>query len=190
MEDEVFSENAVALITRQPFLSTSCASPPDKLLVALTLASGRWNELLSPEQTAYALAQATALAILPPVEVLDNGSALLEYHVPLRERMSADLVAELVAVLAARGHELHWQQVESSIYVSVIYYGVAACIDITAGAETLYLRYTNQRTEAIYNARYKTEIPLSLSGLQENLYERFDTLLNDVRLRIRFWFSP
>jgi len=190
MEDEVFSENTVALITRQPFLPTPHTSPSDNLLVALTLASGRWNELLSPEQTAYALAQVTALAILPPVEMLDNGSALLEYHVPLRDRMNPNLVAELVAVLASRGQELHWQQVESSVYVSVIYYGVAACIDTSHGAETLYLRYTNQRTEAIYNARYKTEIPLSLSGLQENLYERFDTLLNDVRLRISFWFSP
>jgi hypothetical protein len=157
--------------------------------VSFTLENSCWAELLSAEQTAYALAQLTALSILPPIEEIEHGSALLNYHVRLRACMNGQLVDELNAVLAVRGRELHWEKVESCVYACVIYYGLAACLDLTPGVESLYFRCTNERAQAIDSARFKTEIPLSLTGLQEILFERFDLLLNHVRLRTLFWLS-
>jgi hypothetical protein len=186
-EDKSASDDIRALNSRQPF--SPHANTPDALLVSFTVETGHWRDLLSAEQTAYALSLLTASHVLPPVQEIDHGSALLDYRVRLRTRMNGHLVDELTTVLNSRGSELHWAKVEVCVYVCVIYYGVAACIDLTPGEETLYFRCNNERAEALDNARFKTEIPLSLIGLQEILFERFDLLFNDVRLRTLFWLS-
>jgi hypothetical protein len=182
-EDKSSPEGFRHLSNRQPFITDSRTESSDRLLVNLTLARGQWQQLLSAEQTAYALAQVTPLHVLPPINGLDNGSALLDYRVRLRDRMADDLVEMLTDVLNTQGEDLYWKQIEPCSYACVIYYGVAVCIDTASGEEMLYLRYSNERATAICNASYKTEIPLSLSGLQAVLFERIDELLNSVRLR-------
>jgi hypothetical protein len=186
-EDKTLSDDIRALNSRQPF--SPRANTPDALLVSFTVETGQWANLLSAEQTAYALSLLTAQCVLPAIEEIDHGSALLNYRVRLRSHMTGHLVDELSTVLNSRGSELHWAKVETCVYVCVIYYGVAACIDVTPGEETIYFRCNNERAVAIDNARFRTEIPLSLSGLQEILFERFDLLLNDVRLRMFFKLS-
>lgn len=194
--DRFFSDDKLSpggtdtLMIRCPFSSYTKTSLADRLLVVLTRQTGRWQDLLSAEQTAYALGQVAASRILPPLQEIENGNTLLDYHIGLRDHMDDYLVEELIAVLDAHSAELHWQRVEASVYVCAIYYGVAACIDVTSGQESLYLRYANNRAEAIDNAHFKTEIPLSLVGLQEVLFERFDVLLAEVRLHTLFWLAP
>ncbi len=186
-EDKSQPEGFKSLVTQQPFLPYTEHAPLDYLLVGFTLQTQRWESLMPAEQTAYSLAQITALRVLPPLSQIASGNALLDYRVRLRDYLNDHLVEELAAVLAEQHDDLTWQQVDANHFVCVIYYGVAACIDTTAGDENLYLRYANERAEAIGHARYKTEIPLSLVGLQEILFNRIDELLAEVRQRTQLW---
>lgn len=144
---------------------------------------------LTPEQTAYALGQVTANRVLPSLTLLENGYELLEYRVDLRESLNADLVKELVAVLENDGADLHWNQVDVNSYLCVIGAGVAASIDTTPGQEELSLRYANTLVSALHNARRAEALPRSLLFLQTTLYERFDTLLAEVRKRTWYWMG-
>ncbi|MBZ0284566.1 MAG: hypothetical protein K8L97_27755 [Anaerolineae bacterium] len=185
-EERANPERGWSALERQPFLHTPQTSLPDRMIVHLTREQGQWSDLMSPEQTAYGLAQVTA-AILPPLTHLENGSELLEYHVRLRDYFDDSLVREVMSVLDTEAADLHWGQVETSVYVSVIGSGVAACIDTNHG--TLYLRYENTLAAALYDAHRKAELPRSLLFLQSALYERFDALLAQARVRTWFWLA-
>ncbi len=172
---------------RQPFLYTQIAPAEERFTISQTRERGQWSELMTPEQTAYALAQVTAANILPPLTVLQNGSALLQYCVLLRAQMDDDLVNELSSVLTTFADAMCWDQIAENTYACVIGSGVAACIDLTPGGELVYLRYANRLAAELYNAESPDELPRSLLFLQTALYERFDILLAEVRMRAWFW---
>lgn len=178
-----------AFLTRQPFLPGNQSRASDRWLVGLAQLSGRWESLLSGEQTAYALGQVIADHLLPPLESVRSGHALLDYRVRLRDCLDSFMVEELVSVLAACGADHHWQQIETSVYASVIYDRVAACIDLQMQDETLYLRWDDDLADAINRAHAPRDIPLSLKGLQQVLYERFNALLIDARSRAFAWLA-
>jgi hypothetical protein len=141
----------------------------------------------APEQTAFALSQVTAAAVLPPLVPLACGSDLLAYSVPLRAPLDAALVRDLALVLAGRGRELGWTQISGTAYLSVIGAGVAVCIDTTLGAETLRLRYDTMLENALFHAGRTADLPRSRLFLQTNLYEQVDTLLAAVREQVWHW---
>jgi hypothetical protein len=173
----------------QPFQYDGAMPAADRLFVPMMRQVGLWAELLSPEQTAYALAGVSASSVLLPLIVMERGSDLLDYRVTLRETLDAALVDELVAVLHQQGDQLNWQQTDAHVYTCVIGWGVAACFDATAGAEVLYLRYANTLHSSFSRARRQAELPRSLPLLQSTLYERFDALLAHARVRLWFWLA-
>ena len=159
----------------------------DRFIVSLTREQGAWESALSREQTAYALAQVSASRVLPSLIDLGTGSALLDYHVSLRDCLDTVLVLELVSVLDDYGQDLHWEQIEATLYAGVIGAGVAACIDTTPEHECLYFRYANALEIQLNNAHRAAELPRSVLFLQSALFERFDTLLDYVRARTWYW---
>ncbi len=147
--------------------------------------AGTWSEITSPEQTALALTQITAAHVLPPLVDLPCGTDLLTYSVQLREHLDGALVDELAMVLKAGWRELGWEQVGSSMYMCVIGAGAAACINMAEGE--LYLRYDSELEHALYLAGRTIDLPRSRLFLQTALYERFDCLLAQVRMRTWHW---
>lgn len=174
---------------KQPFLKFSEQNPGERFIVALTREMGRWSDIYSPEQTAYALGQLTAAAILPHLDEVWEAGDLLEYRVCLRERVDSWVIDELADVLDTCGADLNWDQVDSASYVSPIGAGMAACIDMSKGKETLRLRYAAFLSNILHNTRYPMELPRSLYFLQANLDERFDVLLEQVRQRAAGWLT-
>ena len=171
----------------QPFLQTDSMRPLDRFIIDLSREQGAWANALTTEQTAYALAQVSAVNILPPLVELDTGYALLEYTVRLHDHMDGLLIAELIHVLQNEGQNVHWGKVDATVFAAVIGAGVAACIDITPGNETLHLRYTNALETEFSTARRAAELSRSALFLQSALYERFDALLEPIRARIWLW---
>lgn len=185
-EERAAPEHGWSALERQPFHHTPKTSFADRMIVHLTREQGRWADLMSPEQTVYGLAQISA-TLLPPLTHLENGSELLDYQVQLHDYFDELLVREVMSVLESEAADLHWGQVETSVYVSVIGSGVAVCIDTSRAA--LYLRYENRLATALHHAQHKTELPRSLLFLQSALYERFDVLLARARARTWFWLA-
>ncbi|MEO8610193.1 MAG: hypothetical protein ABI690_20025 [Chloroflexota bacterium] len=171
----------------QPFLQIDAMHPLDRFTANLSREQGAWANALSKEQTAYALAQVSAVNILPSLVELDTGYALLEYSVKLRDHMDGLLLAELVQVLQNEGQNAHWGKVDATVFAAVIGAGVAACIDITSGQETLHLRYANALVTEFSTARRVAELSRSALFLQSALHERFDALLEPIRAHIWFW---
>jgi hypothetical protein len=176
-----------SLLQSQPFLRDSAMHPLDRFNTNLVREQGIWTNALTNEQTAYALAQVSASLVLPPLVELDNGNALLEYRVSLRDCLDSLLVSELVNVLETSGQQLFWGQIEAHVYAAVIRAGVAACIHTTPEHEVLYFRYAHTLENKLNNAYRAAELPLSLLGLQTVFYERFDALLDQIRLRTWHW---
>jgi hypothetical protein len=172
---------------RQPFLQTESMHPLDCFTTNLSREQGAWASAFSKEQTAYALAQVSAVNVLPSLVELDTGYALLEYTVRLRDHMDGLLVAELVQVLQNDGQDAHWGKLDATVFAAVIGAGVAAYIDITPGHETLHLRYANALVTEFSTARRAAELSRSALFLQSALYERFDALLEPIRGRIWLW---
>ncbi len=176
-----------SIFESQPFLQTDSMHPLDRFTTNLSREQGAWANALSKEQTAYALAQVSAANILPSLVELDTGYALLEYAVRLRDHLDGLLVSELVQVLQNDGQNAHWGKVDATIFAAVIGAGVAACIDITPGQETLHLRYANALVTEFSTARRAAELSRSALFLQSALHERFDALLEPIRGRIWLW---
>ncbi len=172
----------------QPFVHQTGAAG-DRFVTEMCYEYGQWSEHLSPEQTAYSLAQATAANILPPLTRLTCGDELLDYQVRLRDVMNAALVAEIGAALRTAGADDLWQQVQSQAYACVIGAGVAAHLDMTPGSETLSLRYANALVPILRSAHRAAELPRSRLFLQAALYERFDMLLARARANLWFWLA-
>lgn len=149
--------------------------------------SGDWSELLSREQTAFALSRVTAANILPPLTVLPCGTDLLGYNVTLRDHMDESLVRELSLMLNAEWRDLGWERVNGATYLCVIGAGVAGCIDTTPNSERLYLRYASSLESELYLAGRAVDLPRSRLFLQTALYEQIDTLLVEVRARAWHW---
>lgn len=188
-EEGIAPQAQSSLLDIQPFQYDAASPGCDRLRVHLMWQSGRWSDLLSAEQTAYALARVSASSALLPLTTAQRGSDLLAYRVALRETLDALLVRELVAVLQQQGEQLNWQQTEAQVYTCVIGWGIAACFDTTRGAETLYLRCANALHASFSLARRQAELPRSLLLLQSALYERFDALLAQARARAWFWLA-
>lgn len=172
----------------QPFFGQRTA---DDACWIVTLASeyGQRADMMSPEETAYTLAQATAAGILPPLTDLESGSELLDYRVQLRGCMSDILIAGLVAALDKPDARVYWRQTDANVYTCVIGAGVAACLDTTSGRETLSLRYANALASVLAHVRMAAELPRSRLFLQTTLYERFDALLENARLIAWVWLA-
>jgi len=171
------------LVARQPFLIQE--GERDYFIQKMAREVGTWTETTSPEQTAFALAHVTAAHVLPPIMPLPSGTDLLGYCVQLRDHMDGALVDELAMVLKASWRQLGWEQVGTATYLCVIGAGVAACIDMTRGE--LGLRYDSELEHALYLAGRTLDLPRSRFFLQSNLYERFDVLLDQVRMRTWNW---
>jgi hypothetical protein len=178
-----------SLLENQPFLHQGLMNPIGYRTAQLAREAGKWADMMDNEQTAYALAQVSAANILPPLVDLEDGNALLEYCVTLRDHLDGALVDELVSILDMRAAEFHWSRVEATVYASVIGAGVAACIDTTRTAERLYLRYANTLAAEFFVAGRAAEMPRSRLFLQTALHERLDTLLQQTRTRTWFWLS-
>ncbi len=148
------------------------------------LTNGRWGVEYSAEQTAFALAQISSQQTLPSLSPVASVALLLDSRVELRQYFSAALVEQLVQVLSSQSGRHHWNRLDRSVYACVIGAGVAACIDATPQAETLYLRYANPVVETIQQARCESDLPASLRGLSQVLSERFDELLSLARSRL------
>jgi hypothetical protein len=172
---------------RQPFLQNASTSPLDRFITDLTREQGVWQDTLSKEQTAYALAQVSASNVLPPLVEMHTGYAMLEYKVELRGHIDSLLVTELARVLHLHGQDLHWGKVEADVFAAVIGAGVAACIDTTPGREFLNLRYANALEMEFSTTRHAAELSRSALFLQSALHERFDAVLERVRARIWHW---
>ncbi|MBI5667009.1 MAG: hypothetical protein HZC41_03305 [Chloroflexi bacterium] len=184
-EDRAHPDSDVSAAS--PFVRQPQTESSTRFMHDLARDYGCWSDVLSPEQTAYALAQVTAATVLPPLTRLNSGSELLDYRVSLREVLGSALVPELAAAL--NEPDPHWQQVHASGYACVIGAGVAAYLDITPGSESLSLRYANALVPVLLNARRAAELPRSRLFLQTALYERFDALLARARARAWFWLA-
>lgn len=164
----------------QPFLSRENACH----VWRLARETSQWQQVMSPEQTAFALSQVTAVHVLPPLLPLSSGTDLLDYNVCLRDQMDGTLVDELAVMLKLSWRDAGWEQVSTTTFLCVIGAGVAACIDTTPGEEQLYLRYASDLEHELYLAGRTLDLPRSRLFLQSTLYERFDILLTQVRSHI------
>jgi hypothetical protein len=185
--DEHSRVNPDALYEDQPFVRPQAGLSARQYMARVFREMGHWSQAASPEQTAHALGYITAARVLPALVDIQSGRELLDYAVVLRQRLDAEMVAELAMTLRARAFALHWEQVGAHSYGAAIGSGVAVIIEITAGAERLYLRYASSLAEDLYNAHGAVELPRSQLFLQSALYERFDTLLDEVRRRTWMW---
>jgi hypothetical protein len=163
--------------------------PIDKAAAALTGEYGHWSDIMSQEQTAYMLAQVTAVNVLPPLVKLQSGHELLDYNVRLRDYLRDDLVWGIAVALDQHELDSHWQQIQTAGYACVIGAGVAANLDMTPDQETLSLRCTNTLAMVLSHTHRATELPRSLLFLQTALYERFDALLEKARAHAWFWLA-
>lgn len=184
------SSSADVLTQFQPFLMTSETALTDPLLVSLTRQHGNWENLMSREQTAYALGQVTATSIMPPFSTIENGRDLIEYRVWLSDVLEAGILRDVGLVLEQSCRELNWHRMQESVYVHAFgTSGVAACIDTSAGEESLYFRYANEVFEELHGAGCVAEIPFKLAQLEVGLHQCFDKLLRQVRSRSMHWLT-
>ena len=170
-----------SLMEFQPFMDKPHLQGCDALLIHALQMSGKWSQLLSAEQSAYALGQITAARALPSLTEFVSASTLLDSRIRLRDFLDDSLVDAITDTLDSEAESLQWKQVEATSYVCVIGAGAAACIDTVPGDEKVYLRYANHVAEAIAQAQNETELPRSLLGLQINLQECIDLLLTCAR---------
>jgi hypothetical protein len=177
------------LFDKQPFRLNQDNGLIERLRVGLTLEQGRTESLLSREQMALALAQATSETLLPALRAINTGSDLLDYQVDLRSRLHPLLLREMMTILETRGKELNWERLSADSYVCVIGSGVAACIDLIPGSEVLYLRYQNDVETQLRSARRKAVLPRNTRFLEAVVHERIEALLSEARKRIWFQLS-
>ena len=142
---------------------------------------GQWEDWLTPEQTAYALAQVRAADAIPSLIEFASAAALLECRIRLREHLDATLIEAITRALILYGGSINWNRIDSTNFASVVGAGVAACIDTITGEEILYLRFANEVASAISNAQREAELPQSLLGLETHICERIDELLVHAR---------
>ncbi|MBI1277385.1 MAG: hypothetical protein GC179_04590 [Anaerolineaceae bacterium] len=165
----------------QPFMDKVHLNGCDALLVYSAQTAAKWSQLLSAEQTAYALGQVTTARALPALTEFVSASMLLDSRIHLREFLDDSLVEAISKTLENEAALLQWRQLEATSYVYVIGAGAAVCIETTYGDEKVYLRYANHIAEAIAQAQNEKELPRSLLGLQINLQECIDILLAHAR---------
>jgi hypothetical protein len=168
-----------------PFTGLRCPLAQMRLVAATV--TGKTADFMSREEMAYALSQVNAQRTLLPLTNLACGSDLLRYQVTLADCLDYSLLAELRMVLHEQGHELHWEQIGHQSYLCVIGAGVAACLEMTPGAEMLTLRYASSLENELFHAGQTLDLPRSRLFLQAALYERFDLLLAQVRQRTWHW---
>lgn len=144
---------------------------------------------LSAEILACALAQVCAARVLPPLTDVESGAELLDYQVKLREVLHEQLVQGIAQVLKQSAPDLGWVRVDEHAYLSVIGAGVAACVSIAPGAETLSLRWGSALAAELAAARDLRALPRSLAFLQAALVERMDALLNPARVSALYWLA-
>ncbi len=144
---------------------------------------------LSTEILACALAQVCAARVLPPLTDVESGAELLNYRVKLREVLHEQLVLGIAQVLKQSAPDLGWVRVDEHAYLSVIGAGVAACVSIAPGAETLSLRWGSALAAELRTARSPRELPRSLSFLQAALHECIDALLKPARVSALYWLA-
>ncbi len=174
----------------QPFMDKSHLRGCDALLIYSAQVGEKWTQLLSAEQTAYALGQITAARALPTLTEFVSTSALLDSRIRLRDFLDDCLVEAITETLNIEAELLQWKQVEAASFVCVIGAGAAVCIDTVQGDEKVYLRYANNVAEAIAQAQNETELPRSLLGLQINLQECIDLLLAHARSKTFNYLIP
>jgi hypothetical protein len=173
----------------QPFMNKTHLRGCDAFLLYSAQTRGEWTELLSAEQTAYALGQINAARALPHLTEFVTASTLLDSRIRLRDFLDDCLVDAIKTTLDTEGDLLQWKQVEATAYVYVIGAGAAACIETIQGDEKVYLRYANHVAQAIAEAQNETELPRSLLGLQINLQECIDLLLARARTKTLKYLS-
>lgn len=166
-----------SLMQVQPFMEKSLLKGCDSVLIQAAQANGKWTQLLSAEQTAYALGHVTAARALPTLMQFVTIGSLLDSRIRMRDYFDDSLVDAITATLINEGDLLQWKQVEATSYACVIGAGAAACIETFIGDEILYLRYANPIADAIAQAQNETDLPRSLLGLQTHLHECIDQLL-------------
>ncbi|MCB9450105.1 MAG: hypothetical protein H6672_01630 [Anaerolineaceae bacterium] len=184
---EVGQVKPEALFQNHPFIQSGDSLPSSRYAACMARELGDWAQVFSPEQTACALGYVTADRVLSPLVALQDGRDLLDYAVSLRKHMDGELVSELAMTLRAKAFDLDWEQVGAHTYATPIASGVAVCVEITPGAEQVYLRYASGLAEHLTHARGAVELPCSCLFLQTVLYERFDALLDEVRQRTWMW---
>lgn len=167
----------------QPFMHKNRLRGCDALLLQSAQRRGEWTQILSAEQTAYALGQITAARALPQFNEFVTASTLLDSRIRLRDFLDDYLVDAINATLDNEANLLQWKQVEATSYVYVIGAGAAACIETIKGDEKVYLRYANHVAQAIAQAQNETELPRSLLGLHINLHECIDVLIARARTK-------
>jgi hypothetical protein len=172
-----------SLMEFQPFMDKAHLRGCDALLLQSAQTRGEWTQLLTAEQTAYALGQINAAQALPHLTEFVTASTLLDSRIRLRDFLDDSLVDAITNTLDAEAELLQWKQLEATAYVYVIGAGAAACIETIEGDEKVYLRYANHIAEAIAQAQNETELPRSLLGLQINLQECIDVLLTRARTK-------
>ncbi len=148
---------------------------------------GEWSSLANRESTAWALSRVTAAQILPPLLKVATGEELLNYCVDLRDQLDTILIHELRLILESNWQELGWERLSGSTFLCVIGAGVAVCIDTTAGAEQLYLRYGSELANEMFHAGCAPDLLRSRLFLQHTLYEKVNLLLADLRDRCWQW---
>jgi hypothetical protein len=153
----------------------------DRLWVQTMHEIGTWYQLLSREQAAYALAQVTSARALPRLSEYVSVVALLESQLRLRDHLNDRLVQLISGVLHRNGPDLYWNKLDESIFCSVIGWGVALCVDTAPDCETLYLRFSDHIATAISAADRRAELPRSVIGIETNIYERFEVILERAR---------
>lgn len=151
---------------------------------------GRWAEWLSPEQTAYALAQVQAVRALPSLTEIVSVAALLECRITLRDHLDTTLVEAITQALNLHGVSINWNRIDATSFACVVGAGVAACIDTTASGEVLYLRFANEVATAITKAQREAELPHSLLGLETHICERVDEVLAYARNLALYQLCP
>jgi len=167
----------------QPFMDKAQLRGSDKLLLLSAQMRGEWTQILSAEQTAYALGQINTARALPHLTEFVTASTLLDSRIRLRDFLDDCLVDAITNTLSTEADLLEWKQVEATSYVCVIGAGAAACIETIHGNEKVYLRYANNIAQAIAQAQNETELPRSLLGLQINLQHCIDLLLARARTK-------
>ncbi len=174
----------------QPFMDKAHLRGCDAFLIYSAQVGEKWTQLLSAEQTAYALGQVTTARALPTLTEFVSASTLLDSRIRLRDFLDDSLVDSITETLDNEGELLQWKQVEATSYVYVIGAGAAVCIETIQDDEKVYLRYANNVAEAIAQAQNEKELPRSLLGLQINLQECIDLLLAHARSKTFNYLIP
>jgi hypothetical protein len=169
------------LTSLQPFMQMQALYSADRQWIQTCQETSNWQNLLTREQAAYALAQVTASRALPSMSEYVSVVALLESQLRLRDHLNDRLVEIISDVLHREGSALHWNKLDESVFCSVIGWGVALCVDTAPECETLYLRFADHIATAISAADRRAELPRSVIGIETNICERFEVILERAR---------